>query len=70
MSEPANKVEYLGDGVYGDYTSGVMRLYTSNGIEEKNDIFLDGDVIVSFFKFIEKSLDVKITVKPPERIQI
>jgi hypothetical protein len=62
MSE--GKVEYLGDSVYGDYSTGDLRLYTDNGEGASNEIILNGDVLTSLFKFVERSLVVKITVKP------
>ena len=56
--------EYLGDSVYGDYSTGELRLYTDNGEGPKNEIIIDSDTLVSMFKFIERVMDVKITVKP------
>ncbi len=57
-----NGPEYLGDGVYGYYSNGALRLYTDNGVEQANEIFIDGDVLTSMFKYIERCLYVKINV--------
>lgn len=56
------KISYLGDSVYADYSSGMLRLYTNNGEEDKAEIFIDSDTLTQLFKFVERSLNVKITV--------
>lgn len=55
---------YLGDSVYGDYSTGDLRLFTDNGEGPQNEIVIDGCTLTNLFKFIEKELLVKITVKP------
>jgi hypothetical protein len=50
----SNGPEYLGDGVYGDYSNGDLRLYTDNGVEQANEIFINGDVLTCMFKYIER----------------
>ena len=62
-----NITDYLGDSVYGDYSTGELRLYTDNGEGPTNEIIIDGDTLTSLFKFIERSLSVKITVKPAKK---
>ena len=59
----ASKVEYLGDSVYGDYSTGDLRLYTDNGEGPTNEIIINGDVLTAFFKHIERCLCVKINVR-------
>lgn len=56
--------DYLGDSVYGDYSTGELRLYTDNGEGPTNEIVIDGDTLTSLFKFVERALSVKISVKP------
>jgi hypothetical protein len=55
--------KYLGDSVYGDYSTGELQIYTDNGDGPTNKIILNGEVLVALFKFIEQSLDIKITTK-------
>jgi hypothetical protein len=62
MPEP--NFEYLGDGAYADYSTGVLWLHANSHDNPTDKICIDGDVLVSLFKFIEKSMAVKITVKP------
>ena len=58
----ANEPVYLGDGVYGDYSTGDLRLYTDNGVEQANEIFINGDVLSSMLKYVERCLFVKINI--------
>ena len=53
---------YLGDGVYGDYSNGDLRLYTDNGVEQTNEIFINGDVLMCIFKYVERCLSLKISI--------
>lgn len=62
----ARTTDYLGDSVYGDYSTGDLRLYTDNGLGAENEIFIDSDTLTNMFSFIERCLNVKITVKPAE----
>ena len=57
---------YLGDSVYGDYSTGDLRIFTDNGETQANEIIINGDTLVNLFKYIEKSLSVKITVSNPD----
>ncbi len=59
---------YLGDSVYGDYSTGDLRLYTDNGCGAKNNIVINGEVLTALLKYIEKSLDITIIVKPIRRM--
>jgi len=45
---------YLGDGAYVEFTGYNFRLYTSNGIEETNEIFLEVDHFVALKDFIHR----------------
>lgn len=50
------KSTYLGDGVYIEETArapGMLKLYTSNGIEETNVIWLEPEVIEALILFLE-----------------
>jgi hypothetical protein len=62
--------EYLGDGAYADYSTGDLRLFTTNGLEEENEIFLDGDCLTALFKYVERCLKVKITIKPEQGLKL
>lgn len=55
--------KYLGDSVYGDYSTGELRLYTDNGEGDKNEIIINADTLTNLFHFIECALSVKISVK-------
>ena len=39
---------YLGDGLYMEFDGVQVRLFTFNGIEEANQVFLDTQVLYSF----------------------
>jgi hypothetical protein len=59
--------DYLGDCVYGDYSDGELRLYIDNGADggwPANEIYINSDTLANLFKFVERALSVKITVKP------
>jgi hypothetical protein len=61
--------EHLGDGLYADYSSGELWIFPNHALKSTDKICISGDVLVCLFKFIEKSLSVKITVKPKEEKQ-
>ena len=42
------KGTYLGDGLYMDFDGVQVRLYTFDGIEFSNEVFLDTQVLHSF----------------------
>jgi hypothetical protein len=46
--------QYLGDGVYADFDGYAVRLYTSDGIEKTNTIYLEPEVYLAFVKFIKR----------------
>ena len=50
--------EYLGDAVYAcqdeDAVEGYLILYTSNGIEDTNMIYLEPEVVEKLLKYINK----------------
>ncbi len=59
MSRPPVQIEeYLGDGVYGQYdepsTRGMIRLYTSDGINVGDEIFLEPEVARSLLGFMRR----------------
>jgi hypothetical protein len=60
------KTEYLGDGVYADYSTGDLWLYANDAENPTDSICINSDVLTSLLKYVEKSLAVKITVKPKE----
>lgn len=51
--------QYLGDGVYGEVRESmpdVLILYTSNGIEQTNRIFLEPEVIKALYSLFLKEI--------------
>jgi hypothetical protein len=44
---------YLGDDVYVTYQSGLWKLFTFNGVQETNVIWLEPDVLASFMKLVQ-----------------
>jgi len=46
--------EYLGDGAYVEYDGFQVRLYTSNGIEVTNEVYLEPAVLSHFLAWIAK----------------
>lgn len=59
--EPLETKEYLGDSVYAELVSGMIRLSTQNGEREpdgsycmSNVIFLDSERIVNLSRFINQ----------------
>ena len=44
---------YLGDGAYAEYDGFQMRIYTSNGVEETNEVFLGADELEALIEFIK-----------------
>jgi hypothetical protein len=48
---------YLGDGAYAEYDGFQMRIYTSNGVEEKNEVFLgphELEALINFLKVVKE----------------
>lgn len=45
---------YLGDGVYFESLSYGVKLFTNNGYETTNEIYLEPDVIVMFEEVLKK----------------
>ncbi len=53
------QILYLGDGAYVEYTKGgEFMLYTSNGIQITNTIYLEPAVMESLYKFFKKCIEV------------
>lgn len=51
--EKANST-YIGDGAYASFDGFQFRVFTSNGIEETNEVFfLDPDVLFKFMLFVK-----------------
>ena len=46
--------EYLGDSVYAEYDGYSIRLYTSNGIMECSEIYLEPEVADALVRFWKK----------------
>lgn len=60
---------YLGDGLYAEDQGFQFRLFTTEGFA-RDQVFLDNSTVDAFFRFIEKSRGVKITVtEVVERIE-
>jgi hypothetical protein len=58
--------EYLGDGVYGEYLDGELRLYLgddTDGDWPANEIYINSNTLANLFKFVERVSSVKITVE-------
>lgn len=47
-------LEYLGDGAYVEFNGESFRLYTSNGIEQTNSIFLGKRELKNLQEFAER----------------
>lgn len=54
---------YLGDGAYAECDSWAVRLYTSDGIRRTNEVVLEYEHIDALFRFLQRALNVKITVQ-------
>jgi hypothetical protein len=44
---------YLGDAVYADFDGYQVRLSTTNGIVETNEIYLEPKVLSNFLQYLE-----------------
>jgi hypothetical protein len=66
-SEP----KYIGASVWADYSSGILKLFTSDSVREEfeiiDEIFLDSDTLTNLFKYIENVLQIKINIKPTDK---
>ncbi len=51
-----NKPVHLGDGVYAVFEPGpgVLELYTSDGIEKSESLFLDEEQVENLLEYIEQ----------------
>lgn len=45
---------YLGDGAYADFDGRAIRIYTSDGIVERNSVFLEPDAFGNLLAFSRK----------------
>lgn len=57
---------YLGDGAFCEFTGYNYRIFTSNGITESNEIFLEDDHIEYLFKFVSRIRETLREDKPNE----
>lgn len=48
-----NDKQYLGDGVYVEMDDGMVRLTTSDGIVDTNEIYLEPEVLEEFIRYVE-----------------
>ena len=46
--------EYLGDGVYAEWTESHIILSTFNGVNSTNTIFLDSQTLEEFLEYISR----------------
>lgn len=58
VAKMSNQV-YLGDGAYARFDGYQLELYTSNGIEETNNIYLDAHKLENLFIFL-KHIGIKV----------
>ena len=45
---------YLGDGLYAAFDGWQIELYSSNGQEKTNQVYLEPEVLVAFWKYVKK----------------
>jgi hypothetical protein len=45
---------YLGDGVYVDLDSGMIKLTTEDGIQATNTIYLEAEVYQNFIQWVKR----------------
>lgn len=50
---------YLGDGVYADIDSGMIKLTTEDGISVANTIYLESDVVANLITYINQLKAIK-----------
>lgn len=55
MIEQLEGSTYLGDGLYAKYDNRAQQvgLFTSNGIDITNSVYLDGPVLSAFLRFLK-----------------
>ena len=58
--------DYLGDGVYVEYTREQIILTTSDGVNTTNKIYLDGYIIAKMLEFIQKIKNDRAVVTQAE----
>jgi hypothetical protein len=49
--------EYLGDGVYADMDSGMLKLTTEDGISTTNVIYLEPEVVLALLEYLKRNAD-------------
>ena len=59
---------YIGDGLYASY-DGYMFLLSTDRMGVLHYVALEPDVLDSFFRFIERTWKVKITMAKEEEVQ-
>lgn len=55
MSKSKTPKRYLGDGAYVEFVGCQIRLYTSNGLFETNEVFLETDMIHNLVDFCKEN---------------
>lgn len=53
MTMGETKSTYLGDGAYVEWTGYSFVVYTSNGIERTNEVYLEADAIAKLIEFAQ-----------------
>jgi hypothetical protein len=61
-----NGTVYLGDGLYAHYDGYQVTLYADRG-GSHHYVCLEPEVIQAFIRYLEKTFDVTITMKPKEQ---
>lgn len=51
--KPSADYVYLGDGLYASFDGYQLRLYTSDGIRETNEVFLEPSTLAELLHYVE-----------------
>lgn len=62
MSRDISNATYLGDGLYAEWNGEAFELFAHDGLDVRDRVFLDLNVLEAFFKYAEKKLNVEITM--------
>ncbi len=54
MSAPRTDPAYLGDGVYACVEAGMIKLWTSNGVENSPPIYLEPEVMKALNEYAQQ----------------
>ena len=58
---------YLGDGLYCSYDGFQFRLRTTREFGDE-EVFLDPNVVIAFFNYVEKTLNVSIQITDRSKV--